>query len=99
MGDRDDHRGCVVCSSGDHWIFFYEMDGLFGSAMWTVACIVGIYLALKNVGWSHIMSYQGSGETDFCSRGYNTSGNECFTICHICRLYKICETKNGKIIF
>lgn len=30
-------------------------------------CVVGIYLALKNVGWSHIMSYQGSGELTFAA--------------------------------
>lgn len=30
-------------------------------------CVVGVYLALKNVGWSHILSYAGTGEMSFAA--------------------------------
>lgn len=30
-------------------------------------CIVGIYLALKNVGWTHIIEYQGNGDMTFAA--------------------------------
>lgn len=32
-----------------------------------ILCIAGIYLALKNVGWSSIVSYQGSGNLTFAA--------------------------------
>lgn len=43
------------------------MDGLFAVPGGILLCIVGIYLALKNIGWSNIISYKGSGEISFAA--------------------------------
>ncbi|WP_122641773.1 cytosine permease [Luxibacter massiliensis] len=58
--------------------FLFALPSIIGyaSMKWTdylavpcglILCVAGIYLALKNVGWSGIMSYQGTGDLTFAA--------------------------------
>ena len=58
--------------------FLFAVPSIIGysSMKWTdylavpcglLLCVAGIYLALKNVGWSNIMNYQGSGDISFAA--------------------------------
>lgn len=58
--------------------FLFAIPSIIGysSMKWTdylavpcglLLCVAGIYLALKNVGWSNIMNYQGSGDISFAA--------------------------------
>lgn len=58
--------------------FLFAIPSIIGysSMKWTdylavpcglLLCVAGIYLALKNVGWSNIMNYQGSGDVSFAA--------------------------------
>ncbi len=58
--------------------FLFALPSIIGyaSMKWTdylavpcglILCVAGIYLALKNVGWSGILSYQGTGDLTFAA--------------------------------
>ena len=51
----------VIGYSSMKWTDYFAVPGGI------LLCIVGIYLALKNIGWSNIISYKGSGEISFAA--------------------------------
>lgn len=51
----------VIGYSSMKWTDYFAVPGGI------LLCIVGIYLALKNIGWSNIISYEGSGEISFAA--------------------------------
>lgn len=51
----------IIGYSSMKWTDYFAVPGGI------LLCIVGIYLALKNIGWSNIIGFQGSGELSFAA--------------------------------